>query len=72
MINFVLGMFLMWLILAELIGIGNDYLKQECDWEDWWILIICLPAIIIQFPYSLLSRIIKIVKKCSRKKPKSK
>lgn len=34
MINFVLGIFVMWFILAELIAIGNDYLKQECDWED--------------------------------------
>lgn len=70
--NFVLGIFAMWFILAELICIGDKYLKQECDWEEWWIWVICFPAVIIQFPLDFLSFIIKIVKKCSRKKSKSK
>ena len=72
MINFVLGMFAMWFILAELICIGDDYLKQECNWEAWWIWVICFPAVIIQFPLGLICFIIKIVKKCCSKKPKSK
>ena len=72
MINFVLGMLLMWFILAELICVGSDYLKQECNWESWWILIICFPAVIIQSSIDLIPFIIKIVKKCSRKKSKSK
>lgn len=72
MINFVLGMFLMWWVLAELICIGDKYLKQECIWDDWWTLIICFPAMIIQIPFVILNLIIKIVKKCHSKKPKSK
>lgn len=72
MTNFVLGMFLMWWVLAELICIGDEYLKQECNWKVWWIWVICFPAIIIQIPFGILNLIIKIVKKCSRKKSKSK
>lgn len=72
MINFVLGIFVMWFILAELICIGDEYLKQECNWEEWWILVICLPAVIIQFPFNLLSLIIKTVKNYHNKKLKSK
>lgn len=72
MINFVLGIFVMWFILAELICIGDDHLKQECDWDDWWIMIICLPAMIFQFPITFISFVIKIVKNCLSKKPKSK
>ena len=72
MINFVLGMFLMWWILAELICIGDKFLKQKCNWEVWWIWVICFPAVIIQFPLDFLSFIIKIVKNYHSKKPKSK
>ena len=72
MINFVLGMFLMWWALAELICFGDKFLKQECNWEVWWIWAICFPAIIIQVPFAILTLIVKIVKKCSRKKSKSK
>ena len=72
MINFILGIFVMWFILAELICIGDKHLKQECDWDDWWIMVICLPAVIIQFPLDLLSLLIKIVKNCHSKKSKSK
>ena len=72
MINFVLGMFLMWWILAELIAIADKYLGQECNWKTWWIWVICFPAVIIQFPLDLLSLLIKIVKNCHSKKSKSK
>ena len=72
MINFVLGMFLMWWILAELICFGDKFLKQECNWEEWWIWVICFPAIIIQVPFAILTFIVKIVKKCFRIKSKSK
>lgn len=72
MINFVLGIFVMWFVLAELICIGDKYLKQECNWEEWWIWAICFPTVIIQFPLELLSLIIKIVKNCHSKKSKSK
>lgn len=72
MTGFILGIFLMWFILAELICIGDEYFEQKCDWEDWWIWIICFPAVIFQFPISLISFVIKAIKKYCNKKPKSK
>ena len=72
MTNFILGMLLMWWIFGELICIGDEYLKQKCNWDDWWTVIICFPAIIIQIPFGIINLIIKVIKKCFCKKSKSK
>ena len=67
MITIVISVFATWLIISILIAIGDTFLKQEVLWDDWFIIIVCFPYIIISIPFEL---IVKMIKKNKKKRGK--
>ena len=63
MITIVISVFATWLIISILIAIGDSFLKQEVLWEDWFIIIVCFPYIIISIPFEWIVTMIKKIKK---------
>ena len=63
MITIVTSVFATWFIISILIAIGDTFLKQEVLWEDWFIIIICFPYIVISIPFELIVKKIKKIKK---------
>ena len=68
MITIVISVFATWLIISILIAIGDSFLKQEVLWEDWFIIIVCFPYIIISIPFEWIVTMIKKIKKKRGKK----
>ena len=63
MTTIVISVFATWLIISILIAIGDSFLKQEVLWEDWFIIIVCFPYIIISIPFEWIVTMIKKIKK---------
>ena len=68
MVTIVISVFATWLIISILIAIGDSFLKQEVLWEDWFIIIVCFPYIIISIPFEWVVTMIKKIKKKRGKK----
>ena len=68
MITIVISVFATLLIISILIAIGDSFLKQEVLWEDWFIIIVCFPYIIISIPFEWIVTMIKKIKKKRGKK----
>lgn len=64
MVNFIWGMLVMWLVLSTIIVIGNDKFNQRCDdWNDWYVLLICFPYMILVYPFYIIIDLIKSMRK---------
>ncbi len=68
MITIVVSVFATWLIISILIAIGDTFLSQDVLWDDWFIIIVCFPYIIISIPFELIVKTIKKLKKKRGKK----
>lgn len=47
MVSFVFGMAAMWTIISFLIVIGDTFFKQVISWDDWFLFVVCMPAVFI-------------------------
>lgn len=63
MATIVISVFATWLIISILIAIGDTFLGQDVLWDDWFIIIVCFPYIIISIPFELIVIKIKKIKK---------
>lgn len=68
MTTIVISVFATWFIISILIAIGDTFLKQDVLWDDWFIIIVCFPYIIISIPFELIVKTIKKIKKKRGKK----
>lgn len=68
MATIVVSVFATWLIISILIAIGDTFLKQDVLWDDWFIMVVCFPYIIVSIPFELIVKTIKKVKKKRGKK----
>ena len=68
MVAIVVSVFTTWLIISILIAIGDTFLGQDVLWDDWFIMVVCFPYIIISIPFELIVKTIKKVKKKRGKK----
>ena len=68
MATIVISVFATWLIISILIAIGTTFLGQEILWDNWFMLIVCFPYIIIGIPFELIVIIVKEIKKKRGKK----
>lgn len=68
MITIVVSVLATWLIISILIAIGDTFLEQEVLWDDWFIIIVCFPYILISIPFELIVIMIKKIKKKRGKK----
>lgn len=68
MITIVISVFATWLIISILIAIGDTFLKQEILWDDWFIIIVCFPYILISIPFEWIVITVKKIKKKRGKK----
>lgn len=68
MITIVVSVFATWLIISILIAIGDTFLSQDVLWDDWFIMVVCFPYIIISIPFELIVKTIKKIKKKRGKK----
>ena len=59
MTNFILGMFAMWFILSLAITLGDELFNQNCEWDSWFISVICLPMVVFYYIPALIVHIIK-------------
>ena len=66
MTNCILGMFVMWFILSLIIALGDELFNQNCEWDSWFIFIVCFPMVIFYYVPVLIVRAIKA--KRNRKK----
>lgn len=63
MVTIVISVFATWLIISILIAIGATFLGQEILWDDWFMLIVCFPYVIVDIPFELIVIIVKKIKK---------
>lgn len=68
MTTIVITVFITWLIISIIIAIGDTFLGQDVLWEDWFIIIVCFPYIIISVPFELVVKTVKKIKKKRSKK----
>lgn len=68
MATIVISVFATWFIISILIVIGDTFLKQDVLWDDWFIIIVCFPYIIISVPFEWFVIMIKKIKKKRGKK----
>lgn len=66
MTNFILGMFAMWFLLSLIITLGDELFNQDCEWDSWFIFIVCFPMVIFYYTPALIVYAIKA--KRNRKK----
>ena len=63
MTTIIISVFATWFIISILIAIGDTFLKQEVLWEDWFVIIVCFPYIIISIPFEWVVTMVKKIKK---------
>lgn len=68
MVAVVISVFVTWFIISILIAIGDTFLGQDVLWDDWFIMVVCFPYIIISIPFELIVKTIKKLKKKRGKK----
>lgn len=68
MATIVISVFTTWFIISILIAIGDTFLKQDIVWDDWFVIIVCFPYIIISVPFEWIVIMIKKIKKKRGKK----
>ena len=68
MATIVVSVFATWPIISILIAIGDTFLGQDILWDDWFIMVVCFPYIIVSIPFELIVKTIKKLKKKRGKK----
>lgn len=66
--NFVFGLFTAWFFLSLIISLGNDLGKQESNWDDWFILVVCFPMVVFYYLPALIVHFVKRYRKLKSKR----